>query len=140
MKLKPAPQIPKETILGWEKELLGVYLTDHPFKAYESRTKGKVKSIKEILEIPKAGEKSAPMLIAGIVMSVQKIITKKGKPMAFVKIEDATQNIELLVFTETLKKTETVWNEGSAIIAKGFLTWKNDETKFIIDDARAIAM
>ena len=138
LRLKPAPPADKKDKLAWEKELLGLYLTDHPMRGHEEKVNGTAKTIKFALSLPKNGERSLKFRLAGVVSNIQKIITKRGDPMLFVTLEDLNDNMELLVFNDLLKKTPNIWQENQAILVDGFLSWKNGDTKFICDEVRAL--
>ncbi len=141
LRIKPAPPVDKGTILKWEKELLGIYVTGHPFQPFIPLLRGKIKPIKEVLTMPptkyerNGGSKE---WVAGAVSVIEKIVTKKGTPMLFVTIEDGVEKIELLVFEEAIKKTPLAWEVGKCIAASGRVSFKNDEQKFICDEARIL--
>ncbi|MGC9603599.1 MAG: DNA polymerase III subunit alpha [Minisyncoccia bacterium] len=138
LRLKPAPVATKKDTLAWEKELLGLYLTDHPMNGHQDKINGVAKTIKFALNLPKNGERSLKFRLAGVVSAIQKIITKRGDPMLFVTLEDLNDNMELLVFNDLLKKSTDVWQENQAILVDGFLSWKNGDTKFICDEVRVL--
>ncbi|MEK7169478.1 MAG: DNA polymerase III subunit alpha, partial [Patescibacteria group bacterium] len=138
LRLKPAPPADKKTKAGWEKELLGLYLTDHPMNGHQEKLNGTAKTIKFALSLPKNGERSLKFRLAGVVSGIQKFITKKGQPMLFVTLEDLNDNMELLVFNDLLSKTTDAWQENQAILVDGFLSWKNGDTKFICDEVRVL--
>lgn len=140
LKLKPAPPLDKSTILAWEKELLGLYITDHPFAPFVPLLKGKVPTLKEVLAIEQKGERGPRMWVAGIVSTLEKFTTKTGQPMLFVTIEDMTEKLELLVFSDTIKKKPEIWTEGTPILVGGRVSWKNDATKFLADEARLMVL
>jgi len=125
---------PKER-LAWEKELLGLYISGHPLKQYLEKLQNyKVRSIKEILA--KKGESNSNgYQIAGVISRVERIISKLGQPILFVKIEDLSGALEIVVFSDTLAKNPTVWRENNVIIANGRLSWRNNEPKFICQQA-----
>ncbi len=141
LRIKPAAPVDKNTILKWEKELLGLYITGHPFAPFVPLLKGKIKPIKEVLALPptKYERNGGPKeWVAGAVTIVEKITTKKGTPMLFVTIEDHTEKIELLVFEEAMKKTPAAWEIGKCIAVSGRVSFKNDDQKFICDSARIL--
>ena len=78
LRLKPAPPADKKTRAGWEKELLGLYLTDHPMNSHMDEIQNKAKTIKFALSLPKNGERSLKFRLAGVVSTIQKFITKKA--------------------------------------------------------------
>ena len=139
LRLKSASPVDKNTILQWEKELLGLYISDHPFQPFVALLKGKIPSLIEMRALPRGDkEKSDRLWIAGIISTMEKFTTKKGTPMLFVTLEDQTERIEMLVFDETMKKVPKAWVEGTPVAAVGRISYKNDETKFICDDVRIL--
>ncbi len=140
LRLAPVKPVHKNIKLGWEKELLGLYLTDHPFAVYAKMLGSAVKTIKDVEKIPqgKEGIRGPRVKTAGIISGIQKMITKKGDPMLFVTIEDLTNHIELLVFSGTLAKNTKAWEPNKAVLVDGFLSWRNGEPKLICNAVREL--
>ncbi len=139
LRMRPSKPASRSATLTWEKELLGFYLTDHPFSPYVGRFGNGVKSLKELHRSPENGTEFGPRTkTAGVVSNVHKILTKKGDPMLFVLIEDTTSSIELLVFPGTLQKTQAIWEEGRVVIASGRTSWKGGDPKFICEDVKRV--
>ncbi|HUT96373.1 MAG TPA: DNA polymerase III subunit alpha [Candidatus Paceibacterota bacterium] len=120
--------------IQWEKDLLGMYISDHPLKNYEGFLKGKIIHIRDL---PKE-KKDSKVKIAGVIIKITKFITKSGKPMLFVKIEDLTSTIEILVFATILEKNPTIWQEGKVILIEGRLTDKDDQLKILCNNVEEI--
>jgi DNA polymerase III subunit alpha len=138
LRLKPGTPADKKQLLMWEKELLGLYLTDHPLNAYRAQL-ADTKPIKEIVAMPKSEERSGPRLrLAGIISGVQKIMTKRGDPMLFVTLEDLENNLEVLVFSDTLAKHPLMWEPNKAVMVSGRLSWRDDEPKLICDGVKEL--
>lgn len=137
LKLKPAEKASPQERLAWEKELIGLYLSDHPLNAYAEKIKAyKAKPIKEAQLIKNETE---IFRIAGLISQVKKIVTKTGQPMAFVKIEDfSPEPIEVVVFNSTLNKTNGVWQENSVVLVQGRMSFRNGERKMICDAAKIL--
>ncbi|MBI5147730.1 MAG: DNA polymerase III subunit alpha [Parcubacteria group bacterium] len=138
-RLKAAPPASTQEKLGWEKELLGLYISDHPLNAHLNKlAENKVQSIKEIAakgaEIPAR----AVISIAGIVSRIKRITTKLGQPMIFAGIEDLSGTMEIIVFSDTLAKNPDVWQENSVLMIKGGVSLRDGETKIICREATAI--
>lgn len=140
LRMRPASPVDKATLLLWEKELLGLYITDHPFSAYFAKVQQYVKPIKEIAKLPRpADSRSGPQLrLAGIISGIQKILTKNGQPMLFVTLEDLSDNLEILVFSDTLAKNPLAWQENKAIMVSGRLSWRDEEPKLIADNVKEL--
>ncbi|MBI5077394.1 DNA polymerase III subunit alpha [Candidatus Falkowbacteria bacterium] len=126
--LRPAPDFPPAQILAWEKEFLGLYVSEHPFNLFAQRLSGIITPLSEL----NAGETPGRLVrIGGVVSSLKKIVTKKGEPMLFVMIEDSAHSVEALVFPRLYKEAETVWRAGAAIIIDGSLSDKEGENKIL---------
>jgi len=127
---------PAETAvkLAWEKELLGLYISDHPLNSYKDKING-LKSIRDISAIKSERD---IFNIGGLITNVHKINTRQGKPMAFVKLEDLTGTIELVVFPDFYGQTSQLWEDGEIISATGRMSWRDNEPKFICNDARKL--
>ena len=129
----PASSVQK---LAWEKELLGLYLSDHPLNGYRDKLeKIKAKPIDNVLA---ARIESEPVIVAGLVAKIQKIVTRTGKPMLFVKLEDLTNGLEVVVFPETLEKTSNAWREGAIVGVAGRMSFRDGEGKLICNNAREL--
>ncbi|MFA5318274.1 MAG: DNA polymerase III subunit alpha [Patescibacteria group bacterium] len=126
----------KREILVWEKELLGLYISDHPFNEYEKSLNNSITKLND-LNISLAGDS---VNAAGIISTIKKIVTKNNENMLFVKIEDRLANIELLIFPRLLKETENVWREGNGIICRGKLSNKDNELKILCDKAEKLEL
>lgn len=133
----PRESIEKKTLLKWEKELLGLYVSDNPFNSYLAKIKNMARPIRDILELPQ-GASFNNLRTAGMITAVQKIVTKTGKPMLFVTIEDLTDKIEILVFADTLQKNPAIWEDGKAVFLAGRLSWRDSEPKIICDEAKEL--
>ena len=138
LRMRPAKPVHKNTVLGWEKELLGFYLTDHPFHVYSDRLGSSVKTVKELLRTPHSVDRGPRVKTAGIIAEIQKFITKKGDPMLFVTIEDLTGSIEALVFSATIEKNPNAWEENKAVIVNGRISWRGSDPKLICDEAKML--
>lgn len=124
--------------LMWEKELLGLFISDHPLKDYQQRFDFE----KDIMKIKDVNGKrsGSSVKIGGVVTKTQKVITKAGKPMVFSWIEDLTSKIEVIVFPNILESNPTAFDENSVVIVKGKLNDRDGVPKLLCDDVRAIAV
>lgn len=138
LKLNSAQNIEKGQLLAWEKELLGLYLTDHPFKYYAQKLEGKVRPIKEIIDQGENEDYPRYLNVAGVVTGIKKLVTKRGDPMLFVTLEDETNKIEVLVFANTLEKTKSTWLPNKAVIINGRLSWRDNEPKIICEKVKEL--
>ncbi len=136
LKLKEFDPASKKERLAWEKELLGLYVTEHPFQEYVEKLKtNHVLPLKEIGGRRRDGFVS----VGGIVSGVQKIVTKSGEPMLFVKLEDLSARTEILVFPKVLAKNPGLWQTEKALLVRGRLSDKDGVTKILCEEAVEIA-
>ncbi len=136
------PQVPllevepasKRQQLKWEKELLGLYVSGHPVKEYQSYI-DKVAVPLDQLTPELVGQKIA---VGGVIQKIQKILTKRQETMLFVMMEDTKGKIEVLVFPKVLERIGSVWEEERMIIAEGRLSDKDGVYKLIVDEAKEL--
>ncbi|MBI4099157.1 DNA polymerase III subunit alpha [Candidatus Parcubacteria bacterium] len=129
--LTDAPSATKKERLAWERELLGMYVTEHPLTEFSAQLAKTATPISQLAKL-RVGQ---TVKVGGIVSTIQKIMTKTGSPMLFVKLQDLTQQIEVLVFPSILEKTPNVWREENIILAKGRLSDKDGNLKLLADEA-----
>jgi DNA polymerase-3 subunit alpha len=126
--------------LLWERELLGLYLSQHPLAMYETFLKEQTIPINELKPI----HDGKAVTIGGAVADIREIMTKNGKKMAFVKVEDAAGETELLVFPGSYQQTAGLWERDRVILVRGKVSGRDregnigEEVKVIVDDAREI--
>lgn len=127
--LEESVDVSQSEKLSWEKELLGLYISEHPFNIYKPYLKDYAINISDLNR-----HKGADSVIsAGIISNIKKIITKKNESMLFVKMEDAISSVELLIFPRLLKETLAIWQEGRAILCQGGVSEKDQDIKLLIN-------
>ncbi len=136
IKLAPFPGVDQQDKLRWEKELLGLYISAHPFSEFKKHIGEFITPLRKLAEL----KNEQQVTIAGIITKVQKIITKTNKSMVFVKIEDESGLVEILVFPNLLKDTVEIWTEGKAVICQGKLSDKDNEIKLLANTALKLSL
>jgi len=134
--LAPAKNATEPEKLGWEKELLGLFVTSHPLEAKEYREKMENKCLK----ITRIKENPAARLvkIGGMISSLKKIITKTGKPMLFMSVEDLTDKIEVVVFASAMEKNPAACVESKVVFVYGRVDNRDGETKIVADTVEEV--
>jgi len=120
--------------LSWEKELLGLYITEHPFREYE---KGLSNIVVPVVNIDNYAA-NGMVNIGGVITKVKKIITRSNEPMLFVKLEDTSSGIELIVFPSVLKNNPMIWQEDKMLLVQGKISDKDGEAKLLVNQADEI--
>jgi len=121
--------------IGWEKELIGMFISEHPLK----KASGIMKkyNITEICSI-KNTKVGSEVLILGRINEVKKINTKKGDRMAFLKIEDLTEMIEVVVFPRVYDEHKDVFVVDKLVVIKGKVNDRNDKFTVIANKMKEI--
>ncbi len=135
--LYPLPRAegdPREA-LDWEKELIGLYVSDHPLQRAAERIAASATTMIGEIDASMAGQ---PVTLGGMVASVRQITTKKGQPMAFVRLEDLQGAIEVIVFPRTFAQTKPHWREDQILLVVGKVESREDRVQVICDLARPL--
>ena len=134
LQLKDAPQLPVMQKLEWEKELLGVYVSGHPLDEVSSETE-KRPTIAQV----RGGYKGTTVVTTGLIESVRELITKKGDKMAFIKLADQSDSIELTAFPGVFEEQRELIVPGTCVAVKGKLDIRNDEPSILVDRLKNIS-
>ena len=135
LRLKDVAAATNEQKLFWEKALLGFYISDHPLKKYEKFYREK-KAVPISSIIKNENRSSLPRFIriGGVITNVKKIVAKNNKEIAFVRIEDTSDSMELVVFSEILSKKPEAWLPNSIVVVQGKLSMRDSEPKLIAEE------
>jgi DNA polymerase-3 subunit alpha len=118
--------------LSWEKELLGIYLSDHPLQEVASRM-GDV--VTAYLAELKEEEEQGLVIVACVVTAARKHITKEKKLMMFAQVEDLTGSVEATIFPRTYEATAAVWNTDEILLVLGRVEKRDDAPKLLVEHA-----
>ncbi len=127
-----APQISRQTLLAWEKELLSIYLSEHPLARISEKLKAKGATPSAMLSEEWAGQK---ITIGGRIIEARRITTKKGDTMAAAIVEDMHGQIEVTIFPRTYEQTADLWQDDSILLITGKVELRDDQPKIIADSA-----
>lgn len=126
--------------LLWERELLGLYLSQHPLAMYEAYLEEQTMPMKAL----KPEHEGRSVVVGGAINDVREIVTKNGSKMAFVKLEDKTAELELVLFPNAYQQTAGLWVRDQIVLVRGKISAKDregnlgEEVKILVDDAREI--
>lgn len=116
--------------LQWEKEALGLYISDHPLKGLREYMKRKVTLIGGL----KASMSDKEVTIGGLVNEFRKITTKRGEQMAVLEVEDLTGKIPVVIFPRVYKEmrdADFIGDDAYFLMAKGKVDRRNGELQLI---------
>ncbi|MDH5533353.1 MAG: DNA polymerase III subunit alpha [Candidatus Pacebacteria bacterium] len=126
------PEYPKQELLSFEKDFLGMYLTEHPMaKSLQSVSKRANKKIGD-LDINLHADQT--FTIGGILIRYREVLTKKaGKKMAFGTIQDDSGKLEFVIFPKTYEEYGKLLEENSVLLFKGKIDVREEEMQLMID-------
>ena len=123
------PQVTEATrdeMIAWEKDLLGLYVSDHPLLQYKDKLEKLVTVTSD--QLKEKADKEA-VVVGGVVTRVRKITTKKNTLMAFVTLEDHRGQIDVTVFPKAYDECIKHLIEDSIIIVRGKANFRERTTK-----------
>jgi len=136
LQLDMADEADEKQRLAWEKELLGLYISAHPFKEWEPYLKDFITPSYELVD----KRDDAWVNVAGTVSALKKIRTKKGDEMAFVTLEDGKSSFEVLVFPKIWAVNRDLWSTDGVIVVGGKMSRKDGEVKILVDKAEILSL
>jgi len=116
--------------LEWERELLGLYVSDHPLSPYLTSLKQKITHFSG--QLGEAHDKEK-VTVAGMVTRFRHHQTKDGKSMGFVTLEDIQGPSELVLFPRTWEKYNKLVAPDRVLIAEGKIDSANGDPKILVD-------
>jgi DNA polymerase-3 subunit alpha len=123
-------KISRRAQLDWEKELIGLYVSDHPLSTVIDTLKQNVTYFAQELGEANHHER---VTVAGMVTHIRHHQTKNGKPMAFVTIEDIQGTIDLVIFPSVWKKVAELIQFDKIICATGRVDSQRGEPKILVN-------
>ncbi|MBI4653274.1 DNA polymerase III subunit alpha [Candidatus Kuenenbacteria bacterium] len=133
---KTTKPIDENQNLAWEKELLGFYVSKHPFEKIRILFK---EIISPYSKLKNYNSKNNYIQTAGLITKIQKVFTRQLKElMLFVTIEDGISSLEILIFPSILKRNSEIWQENKMVLIRGKLSNKDESVKLLVDEAEEI--
>ncbi|MFB9887011.1 DNA polymerase III subunit alpha [Balneatrix alpica] len=126
---------PDKERLNGEKETLGLFVTGHPIDAYEHELKGMVRNRLQDIK-PSRGEQ----MLAGLVVGVRTMKSKKGETLAFVSLDDRTARVEVSLFGELYYQYRELLGKDAVILVEGEVSVDDFNGGFRVRAKRLLAM
>jgi len=124
------PTLDKREVLDWERELLGLYVSDHPLSSYMDELTKVITHFSGQLKDTSTSEK---VRVAGLVTHIRPYQTRNGKYMGFATLEDIQGTIELVIFPTTWTKIYEALNVDQVIVVEGRVDSERNEPKVLVD-------
>ena len=129
----------KEELLGYEKEILGVYVSGHPLDEYTGMVNKYITNVSSDFEVDdELGETKARdgaiATIGGLITEKTIKTTKKGQLMAFLTVEDVVGTVEVVVFPNSFTANRVVIDHAEKVLVTGKVQANVDENAKLICD------
>jgi DNA polymerase-3 subunit alpha len=128
---KVTSEVSRREILNWERELIGLYVSDHPLSPVMEELTQAVTHFSGQLAEATHQEK---VRVAGLITRIRHHQSKAGKPMGFVTIEDLQGAIELVIFPRTWEKVGEIVDYDKIILVDGKVDAEGAEPKVLVDN------
>jgi len=131
----PDAEFSKSERLAYEKEMLGLYISDHPLNGLEGLLRRKCDlTVAEWRETPTGDMRT----VGGVITGLQRKYTKKGDLMALFTLEDMTSACEVMVFPKTMLEHGWKLQDDRVVTVKGRLDARDDEVKIMAMDIAVV--
>ena len=134
LKLKIAPPASNHDLLAWEKELLGLYVSAHPFRDVSDRLGDYFTPLINLREL----KKEKRVRVGGILTAAKKIYTKNNEPMVFGMLEDLSCRVEVVIFPRVYQDHPEYWEADTVLCITGRPQEKDGEMKVLAESAFVI--
>jgi len=129
-KLRDVPKWTNIERLNKERELIGFYLSGHPLDKYREDIKLFASHTLSDDRLVEMGDRES-IKIVGIITSVRQVTDRKGRPMAFIQVEDLHGAIEVLVFSDVFDRNMGLISSDTIILLDGTLDKRRGEPKIV---------
>jgi DNA polymerase-3 subunit alpha len=124
----PPEEYEKQELLALEKEVLGLYVSEHPLHGIRDQLRRKV----DLPVVEVSGRRDGDVVsVGGIVGAIRSLTTRKGEPMAFVRLDDLSGSVEVIVFNSAYAAARELLETDRVLLVKGRVDHKDGETKLI---------
>ena len=118
--------------LDKEYDVIGIMLSDNPLRYKKEQLEKK--NVIPIIDAKEMDES----IVAGIIKSIKVINTKKGTPMAFIKIFDETSDMEITAFSTQYSEASSFIKKNRIIVAKVKRRYNKDEVSYVVDEIKEL--
>ena len=134
-KLPESEKVSHRTILNWEKDLIGIYISSHPIDPILDSLRGLNVASSVDLHDPEGRLADKGVRFVGLVTSLRRMPTKNKDMMAVAQLEDKFGIIEAVMFPRVWAKVQEVVHEGAVLIVGGKLDLSRGEPQIIVENA-----
>jgi DNA polymerase-3 subunit alpha len=132
----PDSEFSKTQRLAFEKEMLGLYVSDHPLRGHEAAlarlTECSVADIKETDDLAAPdGRDGQVRTVGGVITALSRRYTKRGELMATFVLEDLRASVEVFVFPKAMAELGPLLEDDAVVIVRGRIDTRDDQVKLV---------
>ena len=142
-------EFPKEMMLGFEKEVLGIYLSGHPLEEYTEKIRKNINAVAADFALQEAEEGNLDamktgvesqvkikdnqhVIVGGLIAEKKVTFTRNNKAMAYITIEDLTGMVEVIIFPRDYERYQRYLNADEKVFVVGHASVEDDKDGKII--------
>ncbi|MCV0403883.1 MAG: DNA polymerase III subunit alpha [Chloroflexi bacterium] len=127
-------EIPRRERLRWEKELIGLYLSEHPLGDIADELPDYVTAYTGDL-----AEESdqAKVTLGGILITSRRVVTRAGSTMLVATLEDLQGSVEVVVFPKVFEQTANAWADDAVVLVTGRIDRRDDTPQILCEAVHA---
>ena len=130
--LPDMPEVPLKEVLDWEKELLGVYISEHPVQTAIASLSNTINAHCSRIDSEMDGQR---VCVVGVVNSLRHIVTKRGDQMATAFLEDLDGGVSAVVFPRVFEKIGQIWQDDAILVVRGKVDLRDDQAQIVVSKA-----
>src|SRR4029078_1404264 len=127
-------EVPRRERLRWEKELLGLYLSEHPLGDIADQLPEYVTAYTGDL-----AEESdqAKVTLGGIIQGSRRVVTRAGSTMLVATLEDLQGSVEVVVFPKVFAETANSWADDTVVLVSGRVDHRDESAQILCEAVHA---
>lgn len=133
LQLEGRDDAPLQEKLSWERELTGLYLSEHPLSGATRKLAAMHTTLCGQIDENMVGK---TITIAGMVSSPRHLFTRENKPFVAASLEDLDGTVPVNVWPEVYQRTKDLWIEGNIVLIDGKVQNRRDQIQVSVDNAR----
>ncbi|MDX6593321.1 MAG: polymerase subunit alpha [Gaiellales bacterium] len=123
-------EIPRRERLRWEKELIGLYLSEHPLGDIAGELPDYVTAYTG--ELAEEADQ-AKVTLGGILISSRRVVTRAGSTMLVATLEDLQGSVEVVVFPKVFEQTAVSWADDNVVLVTGRIDRRDDAPQILCE-------
>ncbi len=133
--LVSVPDVPRKEILAWEKEMLGLYVSEHPLAAFQNQARYLGFVPISTLGPERTGKKAR---VVAQIAAMRSLMTRKNETMLALELVDLDGKIEAVAFPRVYSLFRELWQDDAILMFDGTVDMRNDRLQLIIDQVSPI--